>query len=479
MLGNAGCPVAKLASFLVLAGIACLAKADSIDDYLRSEMQKRQIPEIAFAIVKNGQIVRSGASGLSDIPEKRLAKIDDLFEIGSLTKQFTSMAIMILVEAGRINLDDSISKYLSDAPPSWSPIKVRNLLNQDSGLPEYVSLPGLGLLDKFTRAQFIENLGKLPLDFPPEQAWAYSNTNYALLGWLIEDLIKEPYTKFVQENILRPLGMTHTIFSEGTGPVPGEARGYVIRRRALMPTPKGAASIKADGGLISNIPDLVKWDAALNDLRLLNRKSYQTIWTRTKLTSGRTHAYGMGWYLNQPGTKGYMGHSGNSAGYSAGISRFPGMKLSVILLSNLYPLPAEAMTKHIAELFDPTLSNPPFAPVPDPDPKLTEKIKLVIAALAEGKPDEALMEPELVLPMKTGRVKTASRSTWNQLKTVDSLTFGGSRVQGTDTVQVYRITSGTQSFIASFVWTPQNKVAQVSIYAEVVTPPAKPADGKG
>jgi CubicO group peptidase (beta-lactamase class C family) len=452
--------------------------ADDIDDFVKAEMTRLQIPAVAFAIVKNGQVVRREAIGFADVAAKREAKVDDLYEIGSLTKQFTSMGVMFLVEGGRVNLDDSVSKYLHDAPAKWSAVKIRNLLVQDSGLPEYVTLPGVGLLDSFTRTQFMDAVGKLPVDFQPGAAWAYSNTNYALLGWLIEDVTKEPYTKFIEENIIRPIGMNHTVFAEKGVTVDGLARGYVMRRRMRMPSPAGAASIKADGALISNLSDMVKWDAALTSLRLLTRKSYQTIWTRAVLNSGRSHAYGMGWYLNQPGTHGYMGHSGTSAGYSAGISRFPGPRLTVILLANMYGVGGEAMTKKIAVLFDPTLDNAPFAAVPDPDPQRTERVKAAIQAISTNNPDDPLLDPEYAVPMKTRRTRMASFGTWGQIKQVDGIVFGGARQQGADTFLTYRVSSGPRNFIVSVLWTTQGKLAQATITLEEPTKPA-PAVGKG
>jgi len=452
----------------ILLGQIAMAQADGVDDYVKSEMVRLQIPAVAFAIVKNGRVVREEALGYADVALKRKAKVDDLYEIGSLTKQFTSMAVMMLVERKKIALEDPISKYLKDIPSSWGSIRVRNLLYQDSGIPEYVYLPGVGLLDNFTRPKFMETVGKLPLEFRAGDAWSYSNTNYALLGWIVEAAAKEPYTKFVEENILRPLAMTHTTFAERGVDIPGLARGYVSRRRVPTPGPRGAASIKSDGALVTDLDDMVKWDAALTNLRLVTRTSYQTIWTRAKLNSGRSHNYGMGWYLNQLGTKEYMGHSGSSAGYSAGISRYPGAKLTVVMLANLYPVGGEAMTKRIAVLFDPTLRTPPFASVTDPNPKRTERVKRAIQAIAADNPDETLLEPEFAIPMRNRR-RTAAPGAWRQLRTVDSFTFGGAKQQGTDTFLTYRVSVGPKSFIVNILWSAGNKLAQATI-----TPEASP-----
>jgi CubicO group peptidase (beta-lactamase class C family) len=312
----------------------------------------------------------------------------------------------------------------------------------------------------------METVGKLPPDFAPGDAWAYSNTNYALLGWIIEDVTNEPYSKFIEEKIIRPIGMVHTRFAEHGIEARGLVRGYVMRRRARAPSPRGAASIKADGALISNLADLIKWCGALNDQRLVNRKSYQAIWARAKLNSGRSHPYGMGWYLNLPGAKGYMGHSGQSAGYSAGISRYPGSGISVILLTNMYNVGAEAMTKKIAALYDPTLATPPFVATSDPDPKRTDRVKLAIQAIATNNLDETLFEREYLLPFRSRRNRQVAPATWGRLKSVDSMEFGTAKPQGADTYLTYRVGSGPYKFIVTVLWTAQGKLAQATIAAE-------------
>ena len=461
-----------------LVGFACTARADGIDDYLKSEMDRLHIPAVVFGIVKNGQVVRTQAVGMSDIEAKRPAKVDDLFEIGSLTKQFTAMGVMILVEAGRIDLEDPISKYLSDAPAAWGGVKIRNLLYQNSGVPEYAFVPTLTLLDKYTRAQFMLAMGKLPVDFQPGEAWAYSNTNYALLGWIVEEVSKEPYATFIQENVLRPLGMNHTSFSQQGIEIPGLAKGYLMRRRGPITAPKAGYSIMSDGGLVSTIGDMIKWDAALADLRIVSRKSYQAIWTRGKLNSGRVHPYGMGWYLSMPFTTPYMGHGGNSAGFSCGISRFPKTRLTVIVLTNLYPVGGEAMAKQIAELYDPSNKPPPFVAITDPDPARTERVKLAIEALSLNHPDETLLEPELSAPMKTNRGKQTGGGPWRQLIFIDEIALGDVKQQGADTALTYRITSLGKSFIVVILWSPQGKLAQANIYNAdpppvIAVPPAK------
>jgi len=455
---------------LALLPFASIARADQIDDYIKGEMSRLQIPALTYGIVRNGELARSAAIGMSDIEGKKSARTDDLYDIASLTKQFTAMGVMMLVESGRIDLEDPIGKFLPDIPKAWTAIKVRHLLNQNSGLHDYALVPGIGLLDKFDRKEFMEMMGDVPIDFKPGDSWEYSNTNYALLGWIVEKVASEPFPKFIKENIFGPLGMTHTSFAEEGVPVPGLAKGYIRSRGQSVPCRRGAFSVKADGGIISTLADMVKWDTALRDHRLVSRKTYNLMWKPGVLNDGRTRSYGMGWFLSVQGGGDYMGHGGNDAGYSCGISRFPRHDLTVILFCNLYPVGGEVMTKRIAELFDPSLRPHVFQPASDPDPKRTERVKAAILALASGEPDDSLLESELTAPMNETPFRVSGPSPWNQIKSVDDIQFGGSRPQDHDTWLTYHVMSKGKGFTAVILWTEHGKMVQGTLYAD---PPSK------
>ncbi len=443
--------------------LASVSSADPIDDYVQNEMKRLQIPEVTIGIIKNGKLVRAQAYGESDPVTHQKGTTQDLFEVGSITKQFTALATLMLVEEGKIGLEDSISKYLPEIPAAWSNVKVRNLLNQNSGLPEYALVPGLGLLEKYDRKTFMERIVKEPIDFLPGVAWAYSNTNYAFLGWIIEKVTDKSYATFMQERVLKPLGMNHSSFAESGVDVPGLAKGYIRDGNASVTCPRGGASIKSDGALVTNLEDMVKWDDALRRKALIGRKSYELLWSPGKLNNGRTRAYGMGWFLNQPLTGEYQGHGGNDAGYSAGISRFPKERLSVLMFSNLYPVGGEAMTKGIAELVEPKLKVTEPKTSSDPNPVRTGLIQKALAALSTGTPDDALLEPEVTAPLKTSRAKQFGNGLWGQIQKVDRMDFAGQHKYGRDTFITYVLTSGSKQFVTTVLWSAENKIAQGSL----------------
>ncbi len=158
------------------------AMADAVDDYMRTEMEERQIPGAALAIVQNGEVKKTAAYGLANIELQVPVKLETVFEIGSLTKQLTAAGILLLQQEGKLHVDDRISRYLKGVPESWQGITVRHLLTHTSGIKTYTGLDGFELRRHLTQAQFLETIGAQPLDFQPGDAWKYSNTGTACSG---------------------------------------------------------------------------------------------------------------------------------------------------------------------------------------------------------------------------------------------------------------------------------------------------------
>ncbi len=442
---------------------AAVSHADAVDDYIKGEMTRQHIPAVTVGIMRNGKLVDSRAYGLVDVELNVPCTVDNVFEIGSITKQFTSFATMLLIEEGKLSLSDPVSKYVANTPPSWSGITLRHMLNQMSGLPEYVLMPGLGLVDEFDQAKFIGDLSKVPLDFQPGSAWAYSNTNYALMGYVIEKVSGKPYTDFVTERVLKPLGMDHTLFLNPYLVLPNRAKGYMFDAGQLIRAKGMSGSINSDGTLASTVADMAKWDAALAEHKLLKPSSYDAIWSPGQLNSGRPRPYGMGWFLGTHGTPAYVGHGGNSSGYSAGFSRFMTAHLSVVMLSNLYPVGGEGMTRHIAELLDPTLVPATPTTKPDPDEKRTAAVKMGLSKLAVADPDSNYLESDVTIPMNTSRAKTFGPGGLAVFKDLKSLAFVGEESQGKDTWVTYIASVAGRDYVLNVLVSSASKIAQMTM----------------
>lgn len=432
---------------------------DKVTELVQREMERNHAPALTLIVTKNGKVVRRGAYGMADVEKGIKADYDDVFEIGSMTKAFTGAALLLLVEEGKLTLNDTIGQWVPDAPEAWRGIKLRNLAHHTSGIPDYAFVEGIGLIDKFDRATWMTKMAAIPMDFPTGMAWGYSNSNYALLGWAIEKAAGVPYTAFVTDRILKPLKMTKTGFI-GEKPVERQATGYMWDEGKLVLSPRSSASIQSDGTLLSCASDLAKWDLAIRNRKLLKPASYDEWFSPAYLASGRTRPYGMGWFLTAPKSVPYTGHGGNSAGYGAGMARYEKDKLTVAVLTNVYPFPGEALAKSIAETIDPSLK--PVVPTPhatDPDPIRTERVKAALAALASNNPDESLLEPDITAPMKTERGKRSAA--FAPLAKLDAVQFCGASASGRDIWLTYRLKSGERAWTALLLWSQGGKLAQV------------------
>jgi CubicO group peptidase (beta-lactamase class C family) len=261
------------------------AQPDSINSYVRSEMQYEQIPGLALGLYDHGRVVRQQGFGLSNVELKTTVGSETLFNSGSLAKQFVATAVMMLVEQGKVSLDDSVIHYFPDAPKSWEPVKVKNLLSHTSGLGDYstteLTAPGapFDFRTDITEKELLKKLYTLPIAFAPDTDWAYCNTNYVLLGMLIEKVSGEPWGDFLATRIFKPLGMTSARTTDLRAIVPNRASGYVMDDGKLQNEEWTAQTWNstADGSLYFNVIDLAKWDEALLSAKLLKRSTLVNI----------------------------------------------------------------------------------------------------------------------------------------------------------------------------------------------------------
>jgi CubicO group peptidase (beta-lactamase class C family) len=449
----------KFAVSLVALSLTTICLADPIDDYIRGEMAKNRIPGLVVGIVDHGHL-NTRCYGFADLELDVKTTPDNIFEIGSITKQFTSFAAMKLVEDGKLSLDDPVSKYIPEAPAAWKDIKIRHLLYQTSGLQDYAFVPGIGLTDEFDRATWMSKMAPLALDFDPGSSWSYSNTNYALMGWIIEKAAGKSYQQYVSDVILKPLEMSNTSFDDTYAIVKNRAHGYLnADPTTQIRVRPGSMTIASDGSLMTTVADMAKWDTALQERKLLRPSSYDLLWANATLNNGRKKFYGMGWNLTLPDSPPYVGHGGNSVGYSAGFVRYPKDGISVIVLGNVYAFGGESTARTVAELYQPSLKPKPLSTVPDPQAARTAQVKMALLALAENKPDANLLEPEIIGPMKTARAGMSQA--FVPLKDIAQIDFAGSSPSGSDQWLSYLIKTSKRTYAAYILWSKENRLAQI------------------
>lgn len=337
-------------------------------------MYHEQIPGLALAVIKDGKILKLGTYGFADVDSKIPITTNTVFRIGSLSKQFIATAVMMLVEEGKIGLDDPVSKYLDGTPKSWQKITIRHLLTHTSGIPDFNNedirvQDGPGDYDH----RVLNALAKRRLHFAPGEEWRYSNSNYHLLGMIIQEITGEPYADFLSERIFKPLGMARTTIYDIGGTYPELASGY--RWENGLQRTGAPGGITAGGSILSTISDMAKWDAALYTTNLLKKSSLQQMWTPVRLNDGMTWRYGFGWGVGRINNHLYLSHTGNILGFSSAIDRAADDQITVIVLDNRFFSyeAAGRLVQKIARIY--LWKGPDYQPIPDNESKVTERVR--------------------------------------------------------------------------------------------------------
>src|SRR5438034_1183517 len=379
----------------LLAGLAApiSVKRNQIDDYIKAQMRQLHISGASFAIVRDGHIAKAQGYGFVNLELQASARKDTVYEIGSTSKQFTAAAIMMLVEEDKVRLDDTITKYFTEAPQRWRGITIRHLLSHTSGIQNHVAVPHW--LDVFktdlafetspARDELLKMFFKLPLEFQPGETWAYDNTGYYLLGIIIENASGKSYWQFLDERIFKRLGMDATRSTDPQPLVPNRASGYEwktdhFENRPILIPPIAFSA----GSLLSTVDDMAKWDAALSSEKLLTKASLNQIWTATLTNHGADapFSYGFGWFVDSYHGHRVVQHSGGTPGFSSAIYRFVDDKLTIIVLTNHSDMIVDELAIDLAGICLPALKRPEAKP--DPNPRTTAKSKEMVSGLLKG-----------------------------------------------------------------------------------------------
>jgi CubicO group peptidase (beta-lactamase class C family) len=411
-----------LAQPALLAALACIPLPASgstvsppaaVDAYVRAQMERQHLPGLSLGIVKDGKLVAAKGYGLANVELQVAARPETVYQSGSMGKQFTAMAVMMLVEEGRIHLDDPISLYLPEAPPLWKDITVRHLLTHTAGIKDYAEADapaevagGIDLRRDYTEDELVRYYARFPLDFAPGERWSYSNSGYVLLGVIIRKASRRFYGELLHDRIFAPLGMDTARIITEADIVPNRASGYRLVNGALKNQEWVSPTLNttADGSLYLTVLDLVKWDAALAAGTLVRRESFEQMWTPVRLNDGTTYPYGFGWSLGTQRGRANLNHGGQWQGFTAHISRFVADHLTVIVLTNLAEGHPGRIAAGVAGLYVPSLQPPPQLPVrKDPDPASGARLRDALAEVAAGR------ESALVSPRRRAAVTRAAR----------------------------------------------------------------------
>ncbi|HEY4275362.1 MAG TPA: serine hydrolase domain-containing protein [Rhizomicrobium sp.] len=375
--------------FLVLPG-AAVAQSDSDlaakADALIAPIAKADRFSGAVLVARGGKPVFRKAYGLANREWNVPNDPETKFRIGSITKQFTAMAILQLQEAGKLSVDDPVSKYYTDAPAAWSAITLKHLLTHTSGIPSYTSIPHFfdaeARRDR-TPEEIIKLTADKPLEFEPGSKFAYDNSGYILLGYIIEKVSGETYADYIQHHIFDPLGMKSSGYDVSTVVLPKRAAGYSRSKNGLINTPYLSMTEPfAAGSLYSTVDDMLIWDQALTAGKLLSPASYQAMFT------DYGHHYGFGWFIDDQFGHQHIWHEGGINGFVTEFSRYPQDKLTVLVFSNQDGRPVGGIDNGLAALY---LKVPPRTAAAGGEALLRRAIE----TLRAGAPDYDTMGPQL------------------------------------------------------------------------------------
>ena len=329
------------------------AVSESVSKYVRSEMERQHVPGLALLVSRGGKIVLAEGFGLANVELQVPVKPETVFQSGSVGKQFTATAVMMLVEEGKVGLDDPLTKYFADAPATWKEVTVRELLSHTAGFGDYP--------DKFdfrkdwTEDEELKLVESIPLAFPPGTKWKYSNLGYLTLGVLIHRVTGEFYGDFLQQRIFHPLGMETTRIISEADIVPNRAAGYRLVKGELKNQEwvSPVVNTTADGSLYFSILDLAKWDATLYTEKLLTRSSLEQMWTPAKLKNGQPNkdGYGFGWSIGERHGHRVISHGGAWQGFETTIVRYVDDQLTVVVLTNLAGAEPGVIAGHVADMY--------------------------------------------------------------------------------------------------------------------------------
>jgi len=336
-----------LLAVLVLAMTGCQEKEDAVDK-LFSGYQGEDVPGASVMVIKDGERILTKSYGMANLELGVTIEPSTNFRLASLTKQFTATGIMMLTEEGKLSLDNTLSDLFQGFPEYGSEITLRHLLQHNSGLIDYESLMPEDFDGQITDHEALSLMYDVDTTyFKPGTEYRYSNTAYAMMSVLIENLSGKTYAEFLQERIFAPLNMDNSVAHQaGISTVPNRAIGYTVEDGSVTESDQSSTSaVLGDGGIYTSVLDYYKWDQALYTEELLSSESLEAMWT------GNFGNYGLGWRVDRKDGRKRLHHDGSTSGFRNYVIRYPDERLTVLVLTNRRGPDVMPLAEKVAELY--------------------------------------------------------------------------------------------------------------------------------
>lgn len=330
----------RLLIFLILfSGIFSFLSAQNSEkdfDLLIGSQYKPGEPGAAVLVARNGKVIYRNAFGMANMELGVAMKPEMVFEIGSMTKQFTAVSILMLMEQGKLSLDDEITKYIADYPTQGNKITIHHLLTHTSGIKSYTGMMEWRPLWRkdMQPMEMIDLFMNQPMDFAPGEKYLYNNSAYFMLGYIIEKASGLTYPEFLEKNIFKPLQMSNTFYGSQTRIIPGRAAGYQNQDGFTNAEYLSLTQPYSAGSIMSNVDDLLKWQLAISDNRLVKKETIAKAFIDYKLNNGTPIHYGYGWGLNEINGSRTIEHGGGIFGYTTNGIWLPDEDVYVVMLTN-------------------------------------------------------------------------------------------------------------------------------------------------
>ncbi len=440
--------------------------AQRLDAALQSVAAKT--PGLSVAVAENGRIVYARGFGFADVGAKEPVTPETRFHIASITKMFTAVSVMQLVEGGRVRLDDPLARFLPDAPHA-SEITIRELLTHTSGLWNYAdeAFAANRTATATTPQAIVASAAAHPLTGKPGAAFAYSNTGYVLLGLVVEAVTHEPLARYEAEHIFGPAGMTST--TNGVPPGVAVARGYQSAGGPAS-TPFDSSWAYADGDIVSTAGDLARFDVALMSGKLVSPATFAQMRSPTVDASGIGPGvrYGLGIMTVTSGGVTFVGHHGGVPGFEAENEMLPERGFAVVVLSNAFDFPTALANRAVLSVLAPQIvaravadarAAAAAAPPAVEDPAISAKLRAFFAALQRGEIDRAAVTDEVNAALSDAALQQV-KAQMASLGAIDTLTFVGRQAAGGMTAYRYRATfSSGKTLPITFALDANGKIA--------------------
>jgi D-alanyl-D-alanine carboxypeptidase len=420
--------------------------------------ERSTAPGIVGAILRDGRVVEMFAWGGADCAGAGTVNPSASYEIGSISKHVTAVALLQLWERGQVDLDGPVGRYLNDIPEAWRAVTLRQLLTHTSGVPDYEEAGGYDVYEtEPTPAQVYDIVDDRPLDFEPGTRWSYSNTGYFLLSLVVQRVSGERFGDYLRNHLFEPLGMEHS-FMGGYAPAgatlaqgckPGEGEGAT--RTPVRPIHE--SSTFGAGGISSTLDDWAKWDEALQSGRLLSARSMELLFTPQVLPDGENTGYAFGMSIDEFRGQRRRSHNGQTQGFVADYAHYPDRDVSTIVFGNTYGGGLSGVSRALALRVMPDLSYDNIGAPTDPDPARTERSRRALRQMILGETPPDLLSPQ-TLPVSTearfAEIRAALRP---YAERADELVYIRSDPPDGDVERhIYRIMLDGETQYLAFVW---------------------------